>query len=199
MRKLILSSVALVALTGAAVAGQPPRHGNGQQNKQPEVAAGAYGYFYNREVTNARQVNVSAYADATISHTRSGGSSWTVNGGHQFQASAINGVAAANSQGAANQAASSSYEGTMKGAAAGNASITDQGGFAQVGNIAAGNVLTPTTGQAQGSTSGGFSGGGSYTNTSTYTGSIYGSVNYNSGSQSTTSGYGAGGAVSYRK
>ncbi|WP_414475357.1 hypothetical protein [Microvirga sp. M2] len=198
MRKLILSSVALVALTGAALAGQSSRPGHGPQNNQPDVNARAHGYLYNREVANARQMNATAYVDATVSHTQSGGSSWTVNGAHQFQATANNGVAAANSQGAANQAASSSYEGMMRGAAAGNASITDQGGFAQVGNVAAGNVLTPSTGQAQGSTSGGFSGGGSYTNTNTYTGSVYGSVTYNSASQSNASGYGAGGAISYR-
>lgn len=196
MRKLILSSVALVALTGAAVAGQSPRHSS--HNSQPDVNAQGYGYIYNREVSNAHQMNAQAYVEATVSHNQSGGSSWSVNGAHQFQATANNGVAAANSQGSANQAASSSYEGMMKGAAAGNASLTDQGGFAQVGNIAAGNVLTPTTGQAQGSTSGGFSGGGSYTNTNTYSGSIYGSVNYNTASQSSASGYGAGGSVSYR-
>jgi len=197
MRKLVLSSVALFALTGAALAGGPSNN-HGPQNNQPDVNAAAYGYVYNRQVTNAQQANAALHVDATVAHTQSGGSSWSVNGAHTFQSSAVNGVAAANSQGAANQSASSSYENNaMKGAAAGNASITDQGGFAQVGNVV-GTTLTPTTGSAQGSTSGGFSGGGSYTNSNTYSGSINASGSYNTASQHTSSGYGAGGAISYR-
>ncbi|WP_134494747.1 hypothetical protein [Microvirga pakistanensis] len=197
MRKLILTSaVAVLALTGAALA--QPGGPKGPHGNNADVNASARGYVFNRQVTNTQAANGALHIDTTVARTQSGGSSWTVNGAHTFQSSAVNGVAAANSTGKANQSASSSYENNaMRGAAAGSAQIEDQGGFAQVGNVV-GTSLTPTTGSAQGSTSGGFSGGGSYTNTNQYTGSINASGSYNATQTHNASGYGASGSISYR-